>query len=75
MEKVQSSEEVLKPAPTEAEEVELVVDAATAAAAATPAPEVPGTEEDPCPTTSEVWTDRTSRILEIGTLKNKTENL
>lgn len=54
MEKVQSSEEVLKPAPTDAEEAELVVDAATAAAAATPAPEVPGTEEDPWPTTSEV---------------------
>lgn len=45
MEKVQSSDDVLKPAPTEVVDAELVVDAATAAAA-TPAPEV-GTDEAP----------------------------
>lgn len=46
MENVQSNEEVLDPTPTEVEDVDEVVEAATATAAATPAPDV-GTEEAP----------------------------
>jgi hypothetical protein len=41
---------------------------AAAAAAAAPAPDV-GTDDVPCPRTSDVWTERTSRMLEIGTEK------
>ena len=72
MEKVQSNDDVLDPAPTEAEEAEEVVEAAaaTAAAAATPAPDV-GTDEAPWPSTSVVWTQRTSRMLEIGTKRTE----
>lgn len=69
MENVQSNEEVLDPTPTEVEDVDEVVEAATATAAATPAPDV-GTEEAPWPSTSDVWTERTSRMLDIGTKIN-----
>ena len=64
MEKVQSSDEVLEPVPADVDEADDVVDAAAAAAAATPAPEA-GTDDEPW--TSDVCTDRTSRILDIVT--------
>ena len=63
-ENVQSNDEALDPTPTETEEAEEVVEAATAEEA--PAPDV-ATDEVPCPRTSDVWTERTSRMLEIGT--------
>lgn len=67
-EKVQSSDEAPQPTPTpETEEADEVAEAAAAAAAA-PAPDV-GTDDVPCPRTSDVWTERTSRMLEIGTEK------
>ncbi len=49
-EKVQSSDEAPHPTPTDAEEAEEVAEAAAAAA---PAPDV-GTDEVPCPRTSDV---------------------
>lgn len=53
-EKVQSSDEAPQPTPTpETEEAEEVAEAAAAAAAAAPAPDV-GTDEVPCPRTSDV---------------------
>ena len=74
MEKVQSSDGLLEPAMAsddeELDDDELDAAAAAAAAAATaaaPAPDV-GPDDDPCPaSTSDVCTQRTSRMLEIIT--------
>ena len=50
------------------DEEEFETAAAAAAAAAAPAPDV-GPDKDPWPSTSDVCTERTSRMLEINTVK------